>query len=622
MSNPRKFGSRQSRVIIIGLASLLMMACCVQWVTGQGAATGYFVPPYDKSFMLKDEKTGEIKLNVKQATFVKNQVLIGAVPFTGETVDQFNRWYTGYQLVGFSQLDQLHKLPERRKEIVDDLRRARTKEIHDAVLLNTEKYMKVYVTSPRNFHPAVRFNAMLVIGDLNAEEQGVQARYPNPLPAALDFMLTEYQKPTQLEAVKLAAMIGILRHAQLNWARPDANKIPAAQQQKIAELMLALVNAKNPPGARSREGHVWMQRRAVEILAALGLFGSHDPTTQALTGLVRDHEADLTLRCTAAEAVGKLKPPTKLKIDPAKESLQLAALLVEACRKDLERIEAWQKKKMQAMDPSGAYGAEGSGMMDSGGLMPGGMGGGMGGMGSGMMPGGMGSGMMPGGMGSGMMPGGMGGGLGMPGMGSDSGMAGGPYGGREGAGGIGMETTTGPKDPVVELFRRHIKYEIECVRKGIGGVARLVPNTDARKPAFPELTKDIDAVWKATDPPAYAATLPGLHKSLKESLKSLETKTAALLPKPKTPAPEVEASDEPTSLPTPGPGSTLPGGAVPGGAVPGAAVPGGAAPAVPGATTPAAPSGAAPGAPPAGPAGGIPAASGGGTAAPPPGPPA
>lgn len=203
---------------------------------------------------------------------------------------------------------------------------------------------------------------------------------------------------------------------------------------------------------------------------------------------------------------------------------------------------------------------------------------------------------MPGmGSGSGMMPG-MGGGM-MPGMGG--GMMPGEYGMDDGAGGM---AATGPKDPLVELFRRQLKYEIKCVRDGMNGVGRLVAVEKGKTP-FAELTADIDLVWKATNPPAGGSSIPYLYKSLKDNLKGLESKTAALLPKPKA------AVDESTELASDIPGDVPPAAAVgaqpPGGIAPaGSAAVGVNAPgkgANPGAVPPVNPAARNPGAAPAGP---------------------
>lgn len=525
MSSRTNSGRRQQRNFLVAAVSLLAIVWCIQQAPGQGA-TEYFSIPYPAEFWIKDPMTGADKLDekgrIKAITDLKKQVVMGTLPYAANA-DKFTYYYDKYFFPGFSQVEQLNKLPEKRQELIEDLRKAiNAKDVHDFLLAKAQYYMKGFITAPRNFHPAVRFNAMLVIGDLNADEKGIRngvpQNFPNPLPSALDFMLQEYQKPTQLDGVKLAALIGILRHAQLDWGRVDANKIPPATRQQIAQLMLALINAKQPPAGRKPEGHVWMQRRAVEIVAALGLVGTNDPVNQAISGLVRDHNADLSLRLTAAEALGKIyvKPPAKSTIDPAKESLQLAALLVETCRQEIDRIDAWQKKKNPLFGDPSMGGSGMAGMMS-----------GMGG--AGMMPG-----MSSGGSSDISYEAGAAAGLG---LGSESGAG-------------GMMMTTGPKDPVVELFRRQLKYEVECVKRGIAGVSRLVVVPSSRKHPFDDLNKDINAVWTATDPTA--STLPVLQKSLKDSLKGLETKTAALLPKPKaeTPAePEADLPEGPSSAP-------------------------------------------------------------------------
>jgi hypothetical protein len=573
MSSQAKTDRRQLRVIAVGLMSLLAVACSIQWAAGQAGTNPYYVANYDPAYLKQDPATGEFKLDekaVKAASTAKKAVVQGLVPYA-ENADKVKKYYKDYLYKSMTRPENLHSLPEKRKEIVGDLQDAKAKEMHDALLNDVFDMMKKFVTSSANLHPALRFNAMLIIGDLNAEEKQITLRFPNPLPAALDFMLVEYQKPTQQDGVKLAALLGILRHTQLDWARQDANKIPAATRQQITQLMLTLINTAEPPAGRKLDGHVWMQRRGVEILAALGLVGSNDAVTEAITGLLRNQKADLALRLSAAESLGKIKPPAKAKsLDPTKESLQLAALLVEACRKELDRMDAWQKKKMTAMGDMGSMGM---------------------GMGSGM-----GSGMM--GMPSGMMGGADAGDIGIGIPGSDGASS-------------SMGMMAGPKDPLVELYRRQLKYEVDCVKRGIGGISRLVPVTKDKKPPFDDLNKEINKVWLATDP--VQSTIPGLQKSLKDSLKELEKQTASLLPKPKPEVVKEPESDVPADVPNaaaavgavgtgPGGATTVPGAATPAAKSPVTKAPGAAAPgaalvpaAGPGKGAPAAP--AAPAAP-------------------------
>ncbi|MGE3776935.1 MAG: hypothetical protein AB7F89_07120, partial [Pirellulaceae bacterium] len=225
-------GVRQGMVV-----SAMVLGLLWSWPSPRGWAQadgGFFEVPCDPSLMVgapADKKFDDRK--IKQLQLLKNNVLTGSLAFA-ENRGNLDLWYGKYVFRVFSHLDQLQKLPERRKEVVDDLRRARSREARDYLLAETMKFMKVYASNTRfNFHPAVRYNALLLIGELNKEEVSTQQRYPNPLPEALTFLIDEYKKPNQSEALRLACMLGILRHAQLNWGRPEADRIPNAQRSDI-----------------------------------------------------------------------------------------------------------------------------------------------------------------------------------------------------------------------------------------------------------------------------------------------------------------------------------------------------------------------------------------------------
>jgi hypothetical protein len=496
-----------ARIICLGLFASLIVATATQHLLGQAPAA-FDELAIDQILMTKDLDTDEMKLDdkkVRALTAIKTNILLGNVTLQ-EQLPNFKMYYS-YLFRSFSQLNQVAKLPERRQQISDDLRRARTKEVHDALLADTQFYMKGFITSTKkNFHPAVRYNAMLVIGDLNQDEVSSTQRFPNPLPSALDFLITEYKKPNQTESLKLAALLGIYRHAQLDFT---ASRIPADRRTEITGLMLALANAKDPPAGSTPEGHLWMQRRAIDVLAALGTVGANVEVNKTLVSYVRNPDADILLRCTAANSLSRLtekmdKAKLKATIDPSKELWQLGALLVQVCQNELDHMKQIHRDKYGITGAFGEYGTDAAVQgMPSG--MP-------------MMS------SMPSlaGM-SGMMSGG-----GMPD-------------GAEGMGGMGgaSYTATGElKDPYVDLFRRRLKSEIQCVQLGLAGVKRLYtpPPTTGRKVVDPfvEMNKAIETVRTATDPvPQLAASIPGLHKSIKDSMKDLEKLTASVMPKPK-----------------------------------------------------------------------------------------
>jgi hypothetical protein len=520
----------RTRRITAVLAGSLVLACATQFLMGQGG-TPYAQFPYLPGLLVVDPTTGTQKVDEKKVKALqqfKTNVLNGSLAYA-ENATNFKKWYTHYQFAAFSQIDQLQKLPERRKELLDDLRRARSKEVRDPLLALIYNGMtNVFLNPQHNVHPAVRYNAMLLIGDLNAEEVAPPNRFPAPYGPALPFLVDQYRTRNQTDALRLAALIGIMRHVQLDWTRPPASRIPAAKKQELTNLMLATISAQKPPPQSTKEGFVWLQRRAMDVLGALGVVGTNDAANKAISALVRNPDADLALRLSAAAALARIpapdpsKPTVKLTIAPATaaaDSRYLGALLVVAVQKDFARLEEMQKKSQYGMD--------------------------MYGMSSGMgMPGEYSDGAMPGDYGS------------MPGMDSAYGAETMDMSGGYGYGGYGM--TAGPKDPQTELFRRRIKFEVQCIEQGLAGLKRAVPQKSLESDSIDRIATEVASIKKATDPPPMVNTAPMFQKSVKDSMLKLETIVASLLPKNGAASPAAE-SPQPAPAAAPGPVSDEPG---------------------------------------------------------------
>ncbi len=149
------------------------------------------------------------------------------------------------------------------------------------------------------FHPIVRLNAMLMIGELNEVEP--PARAAQPMPDALPVLMKNAEDPKQIEAVKIAAVVGILRHLALG-------AVAEPEQKQIAALMLKLLKSPLPEG-QSADGHAWLQTQAGEVLRRLNSSGSVGPGGEiaaALAAVVGDKRAPLNSRCDAARQLGRL----------------------------------------------------------------------------------------------------------------------------------------------------------------------------------------------------------------------------------------------------------------------------------------------------------------------------
>ena len=468
-------GAILATVIIVGLLLTSPRSALAQ---APAAPSAYQELPTDP------ELAGENKA-WKDLYQLKQRVITGTSPFE-ENRAQIEKWYKNL-LYSFTKLDELQKLAQKRDDIRKELKAAKTPALRTMIIDLTYTNMKGIVTSTRyNFHPSSRINALMMIGELNQTEQTVQQRTADPLPKALDeVLLPEFKKPNQTDAMRVAAQLGILRHAQLDWARQEAQRIPAATRSDIVKEMLALVQAKAPAG-RDVKVHAWMQARALEIIAALGAVGPNNEVNQAIEAIVMNPTADTYLRCLAARCYEHVNVtgPQKPTLDPVDVSMKLGALTAQVMRIEIERINKLVEK--DSAPAAGGMMAGGEGMM-SGGMMSGGM------MSGGMPP------MMPGGMMSGgMMPGAAAGA-----EGAESGSMGGYPGGMMMGGYSGsgmMSAAAGPGDAKIDLYRRRLKADLDAIRRGILGMAKMAPADPAKK-TVADLSKKIGEVLTATDPP-------------------------------------------------------------------------------------------------------------------------
>jgi hypothetical protein len=213
-----------------------------------------------------------------------------------------------------------------------------------------------------------------------------------------------------------------------------------------------------------------MRRRAIEILGHLGSLGPGNSVMTALDAVLADNTAAVAVRCSAAEAIGRLEFPANANVPVADLSKKLGTVAAYACRDEIKRVEDQEAKEGREQGSGGP-----------GGGMPGGM--------------------YPGGMSGGMYPGAM------PGYG-ESGM----YGGMPG--GASPGSATGQFDPLgyrIGLTRRQVKYRMLLVKRGLLGPGAVTPaaaKSGPTKPVPPKPEKTEPAKPDAT-PPGPGQAVPG-----------------------------------------------------------------------------------------------------------------
>lgn len=186
----------------------------------------------------------------------------------GQVDDQaaFDNYYTA--LLGqFTQPGQFANAFDLRKIIRRDARTGysrASKQFHGA--LNTLLLAKLQpLVVDEQYHPAARFNWMLILGDLNEVESVPGANNPEvPLAATLPVLIPIAGDAKQADSVRLAALIGLDRHA-------NATGIDGAEKDSLVPILKEVVSQQTPPKGRDPEVHKWFQDRATAILTTLGV---------------------------------------------------------------------------------------------------------------------------------------------------------------------------------------------------------------------------------------------------------------------------------------------------------------------------------------------------------------
>ena len=210
--------------------------------------------------------------------------------------EAFDNYYRRYFLPRWTQPSNISSLPLLRRELRNNLLMGKTGPPHtrlNAIILD---YMGKMAKA--NVHPAARVNAMLMIGELNELEPVRAGDAPVPLSAALPVLLNTIDDQQQIDPVKVAALVGVTRHAQFGRLTPEATTA-------IQRTMIQLASSSGAP-ARSADGHAWMRALAAKTLGLLGSLGENGAVPRLLASLVQDQQLDMLVRCQAAAALGNL----------------------------------------------------------------------------------------------------------------------------------------------------------------------------------------------------------------------------------------------------------------------------------------------------------------------------
>src|SRR5262245_26332573 len=258
-------------------------------------------------------------------------ILSGATPLSGNEA-LFDEYYTKYAFPSSTLTTEanLGALAKNRENLLREIEKA-TPQVHDRLADLAFTHMLRIAKDP-DLHPGARYNAVLVLGALNAKEADrVNKTNPEPLPKALPELVGLYKDADQSDAVKVAALLGILRHLEWDSYRKQTQPMTEADKAAIVTELIALAEATKPPAGRSEEGHTWMRRRAVEGLMYAALPGTTKPIADVIEKLIGSAADPVALRCTAADVMGRLDYKDPVVPAPEPSARELGYLALVAC---------------------------------------------------------------------------------------------------------------------------------------------------------------------------------------------------------------------------------------------------------------------------------------------------
>ena len=244
----------------------------------------------------------------------------------------FDTYYKTYALPRWTQQANYNSLPGCRKDLGNELKIGKTGAPHDRLVVLAMEFFPS-VAKADSYPAVVRFNAMLMLGDLNTRDSSVSSQLPVPLPDAVPVLLETLGDAQQIDAVRVAALVGIGRHASLGIADPQV------LNTQVLPSMVQLAKTKVAPG-RSAEGHAWVRCLAIDVLAKLGMVGPQAAVAKALAEIAAEEEAAPSVRAAAAQALGALNYTGATGLNPSEIASVLGRLAADACRQELERH--WQ----------------------------------------------------------------------------------------------------------------------------------------------------------------------------------------------------------------------------------------------------------------------------------------
>ncbi|HZZ29517.1 MAG TPA: hypothetical protein VFE46_16075 [Pirellulales bacterium] len=194
--------------------------------------------------------------------------------------------------------------------------------------LNDLTVKKMDQIASGNFHPVVRANALLMMGDLNdSESTGA------PWKPALPYLWKYATAKNSIDAVRVPAWRGLVRFA-------TQNGIDADHRQAAISAAVDALQKRNDLAGTTQDGKDWICCRAIDVLIALNNPPPNADVSKALLDTIKDNSTSMAIRTAAAGALATIKLNVPQNFDPAALAKTLGNIAVDDYKKELETAAA------------------------------------------------------------------------------------------------------------------------------------------------------------------------------------------------------------------------------------------------------------------------------------------
>jgi hypothetical protein len=215
-----------------------------------------------KQDMTDEDYKRSVDARRKEKSIIRK--MLQAQAFAAGQEAQFDAFYSEFALPRWTVPENFATLLEFRRDLRRDLSDGKSGPPYDRLLGLAFDYM-TKISGP-GYHPVVRYNATMMLGDFNVQEfpPGSRERI-QPHPGSLKALIAAAAS-SDSDAVRVAALVQLNRHASMGIA--DAQ----VRDGQIIPMLLDLAKSAPPPG-RSPDGHAWLRAMAIDLLATLHAVG-------------------------------------------------------------------------------------------------------------------------------------------------------------------------------------------------------------------------------------------------------------------------------------------------------------------------------------------------------------